>query len=102
MEHTRADVQVRRNDELDRYELRVGGELAGIADFVQEGGAVALTHTVVEPRFRHQGWSSQLAQYAVEDIAGQGRRIKPYCSYMARYLEKHPAYSHLVSWPQEP
>lgn len=98
---TSKDISVTRNDGLGRYELRLDSELAGIADYTVEPDGVVLTHTVVEPAFRHQGYSSQLAKYAVEDIVREGRRIKPYCSYMAGYLGKHPEYSHHVSWPQE-
>ncbi|MCC3275760.1 N-acetyltransferase [Arthrobacter sp. zg-Y20] len=97
---TTKDISVSRNDGQDRYELRLDGELVGIADYRIEPDAVALTHTVVEPAFRHQGYSSRLAKYAVDDIISDGRRIKPYCSYMAVYLGKHPEYSHHVSWPQ--
>ena len=98
---TTKEITVSRNDGLDRYELRLDGELVGVADYAVEPDGVALTHTRTEPDFRHQGYSSRLARYAVEDIVRQGRRIKPYCSYMAAYLGKHPEYSHYVSWPQE-
>ena len=97
---TTKDITVSRNDGLDRYELRLGGRLVGIADYEVEPDGVALTHTEMEPDFRHQGYSSRLAKYAVNDIISEGRRVKPYCSYMAGYLGKHPEYSHHVSWPQ--
>lgn len=100
MEQGHQDMELVRNDGQERYELRLNGELAGVADYVMEGGAVALTHTELLPDYRHQGFSSRLARFAVEDIAAQGRQVKPYCSYMARYLQKHPQYSHIVSWPQ--
>ncbi|MCC3274162.1 N-acetyltransferase [Arthrobacter sp. zg-Y462] len=98
---TSKDISVSRNDGLDRYELRLDGELVGVADYERQPDAVALTHTEMEPAYRHQGYSSKLARYAVEDIVSEGKRVKPYCSYMATYLGKHPEYSHHVSWPQE-
>ncbi|MCC9205590.1 GNAT family N-acetyltransferase [Arthrobacter sp. zg-Y769] len=98
---TSKDISVSRNDGLDRYELRLDGTLVGVAEYQVEPASVALTHTNMEPDFRHQGYSSRLARFAVEDIISGGRRIKPYCSYMAAYLRKHPEYSHHVSWPQE-
>ncbi|MCC9174166.1 GNAT family N-acetyltransferase [Arthrobacter sp. zg-Y179] len=98
---TSKDISVTRNEALNRYELRLDGTLVGMADYQEQPDGVALTHTEMEPAFRHQGYSSRLARYAVEDIVGGGRRVKPYCSYMAAYLGKHPEYSHHVSWPQE-
>lgn len=98
---TRDDVEVSRNPDHNRYELRVGGELAGVAEYEEEPDSVALTHTVVQEQFRHQGYSSMLVSFAAEDIIASGRRIKPYCSYAASYLAKHRELSHHVSWPQE-
>ena len=98
---TRDDIEVSHNHDHSRYELWVGGELAGTAEYVEEPDSVALTHTVVREQFRHQGYSSMLVKFAAEDIIASGRRIKPYCSYAAAYLGKHRELSHHVSWPQE-
>ncbi|MDK1360512.1 GNAT family N-acetyltransferase [Arthrobacter sp. zg-Y1219] len=98
--HSRDDVDLSRNSEQSRYELRIGGELVGTADYVEESDSVALTHTVVRVQWRHQGYSSMLVKFAVEDVIASGRRIKPYCSYAASYLGKHREFSHHVSWPQ--
>ena len=97
----RDDIEVSKNQDNNRYELRVGGELAGTAEYEEAPDAVALTHTVVREQFRHQGYSSILVKFAAEDIIASGRRIKPYCSYAASYLGKHRELSHHVSWPQE-
>ena len=100
-ERSRNDIEVSRNENQHRYELRVGGIVAGTADYEEESGSVALTHTAVREQFQHQGYSSILVQHAAEEIIASGRRIKPYCSYAASYLGKHPELSHHVSWPQE-
>ncbi|KAD4059618.1 hypothetical protein GD627_00450 [Arthrobacter yangruifuii] len=98
---TSKDIRISRNEGLGRYELRLDGALVGIAEYEEDSDSVALTHTEMESDYRHQGYSSRLAKYAVEDIVSGGGRIKPYCSYMAAYLKKHPEYSHHVSWPQD-
>lgn len=100
-EHSRDDVDLSRNRDHNRFELRVGGELAGTAEYVEEPDGIALTHTVVREEYRHQGYSSMLMRFAAEEIIASGRRIKPYCSYAAAYLGKHRELSHHVSWPQE-
>ncbi|UWX97250.1 N-acetyltransferase [Arthrobacter zhaoxinii] len=99
---TTNDIAISRNDGLGRYELLLDGDLVGIAEYeVEPDDSVALTHTQMEPDYRNQGYSSRLAKYAVDDIIRGGGRIKPYCTYMAAYLRKHPEYSHHVSWPQD-
>lgn len=97
---SRDDVDLIHHSEQSRYELWVGGVLAGTADYAEEPESVALTHTVVRQEYRHQGYSSMLVKFAAEDIIASGRRIKPYCSYAASYLGKHRELSHHVSWPQ--
>ena len=100
-EHSRDDVDLSRNRDHNRFELRVGGDLAGTAEYVEEPDGIALTHTVVREEYRHQGYSSMLMKFAAEEIIASGRAIKPYCSYAAAYLGKHRELSHHVSWPQE-
>lgn len=100
---SRDDLHLSHNLDHSRYELRVGGELVGTAEYaeyIEEPDSVALTHTVVREDFRHRGYSSMLVKFAAEDIIASGRRIKPYCSYAASYLGKHRELSHHVSWPQ--
>lgn len=100
---SRNDVHLSHNVEGNRYELRLDGEMAGTAEYLeQSGGGVALTQTVMADPYQHRGFSSMLVRYAVEDIMASGRQIEPYCSYAAAWLGKHPEYSHYVSWPQAP
>ena len=49
------DHDVTRNEARNRYELRLDGEVVGIADFVMDGDVMVLPHTVIEPDRRGQG-----------------------------------------------
>jgi hypothetical protein len=44
-------VEVADNPDQNRYEVRVGGELAGIAQYRPRPGALVFVHTEIDDRF---------------------------------------------------
>lgn len=83
-------VEVTDNAELSRYEARVGGELAGFAQYRVDGRRMTLVHTEVDPRFEGRGVGSQLAKVALEDVGRQGLDVVPRCPFIAAYVRRHP------------
>ncbi|MET4004948.1 MULTISPECIES: GNAT family N-acetyltransferase [Arthrobacter] len=85
-----ATVRLVRNDARLRYELYAGQELAVIITFEELPGHIDLIHTVGQPGFEGRGLAKVLARYALDDVVASGKRIIPHCSYVVRFLEKHP------------
>ncbi|MGK2351813.1 GNAT family N-acetyltransferase [Cutibacterium sp. V947] len=81
---------VTRNDQKSRYEAHIGGGLAGFADFRHEGNVVVMPHTEVFNAFGGQGVGGALARFALDDIASQGLAVRPDCSFIRGWLDKHP------------
>ena len=49
-------MDIRKNSGTNRYELRVGDEVAGYIDYIEQAeGVIDLPHTVVEPEHANQG-----------------------------------------------
>ncbi len=75
-----------------RYELRVGGSVAGFADYVVRANgtstSVELPHTVTEPAFRGQGIASVLVRGALAKIAADGHEVIPTCPFVADFIAK--------------
>ena len=92
-----ADISVIDNPRELRYELWVGGELAGEIRYRLQPGATVLVHTDVAPRFEGRGLASVLVHDALEDIRASGRRLVPVCPFVASYLRRHPEYADLVT-----
>jgi predicted GNAT family acetyltransferase len=91
------DVEVRNNAEQSRYEARVGGELAGYAEYELSDGRIVFTHTVVEDEYEGQGVGSTLARTALDDVRADGtRRVIPRCPFIKDWIEKHPDYQALI------
>jgi uncharacterized protein len=95
---TTMDEQVEVVDapDRDRFEVRVGGEVAGFARYVRRGRRVVLVHTEVDDRFEGHGLGSRLAAGALDAIRAKGDRVVPLCPFIARYLERHPDQDDLV------
>jgi uncharacterized protein len=91
------DTTVVDRKERSRYEITVGGEVVGIADYHARGDVVVLPHTVIDPDRRGQGLGEVLVRGALDDLRAQGRRIVPACWYVAQFVEEHPEYADLVA-----
>ena len=92
-------VAVTRNDAEGRYEISVGGELAGFTVFVDHGGQRIFPHTVVGEEFGGRGLSSILVKDALDDTRAAGRRIVPVCPLVAHYVSKHHDYDDIIDKP---
>jgi predicted GNAT family acetyltransferase len=90
-------TDVRRNEERDRYELLVDGDLAGVADYVVNGDVVVLPHTEIDPARRGQGLGAVLVQAALDDVRAQGRSVIPTCWYVREYIDLHPDEADLLA-----
>jgi uncharacterized protein len=82
--------------ELGRYELRVDGELVGLADYRRRDDRIIFTHTEVDQDRRERGLGSVLVEAALEDTRSQGLDVVPICPFVARYIEEHPEYAKLL------
>jgi uncharacterized protein len=89
--------RVRRQAPLSRYEILVDEEVVGFADYEEQGGSVVLPHTVIDPAHRGRGLAAVLVQTVLDDVRASGRRVVPECSYVAVFIERHPAYADLVA-----
>ncbi|GAA1080975.1 GNAT family N-acetyltransferase [Tsukamurella spumae] len=88
---TQAAVTVTRNDAEGRYEVAVGGELAGFTVFIDHGERQRIfPHTEVFEQFGGRGLSSVLVRDALADTRAAGRHVVPVCPLVKKYVTKHP------------
>lgn len=86
------------NASAERYEIRVGDELAGFTEaHPRPDGTVLFPHTQIAPAFEGKGLASKLVQGAFDDIRERGLRATVTCPYILGWLAKHPEYQGLVS-----
>ncbi|GAA5532444.1 GNAT family N-acetyltransferase [Deinococcus aluminii] len=92
-------AQVTNNEAENRYEIKLNGQVVGIADYQPEGDTLIFTHTEVEEGHEGQGLGSELVQAALDDARSQGLQVVPACQFVAAFIQEHPEYADLV--PQE-
>jgi predicted GNAT family acetyltransferase len=99
MEVTVSDppVVVTDNGPASRYEIRVGDQLAGFAEYEHTPRGITFTHTKMEDRFEGHGLGSRLAAGALDDARRQGMAVTLRCPFIAEFIETHPEYSDLVA-----
>ncbi|WP_216317561.1 GNAT family N-acetyltransferase [Deinococcus aestuarii] len=90
------ESQVTNNEQERRYELRLDGNVVGIAEYRPAGPALMFTHTEVEEGHEGQGLGSQLVQAALDDARAQGRQVVPMCPFVAAFIREHREYVDLV------
>ena len=89
-------IDVARNEDRQRYEIRVDGERAGFALYEERPGRIVFTHTVVLPAFEGRGLGSRLARFALEDAVDRGLGVELECPFMTAYVAKHPEFAEAV------
>jgi predicted GNAT family acetyltransferase len=90
-------VEVTNNADQGRYELRIDGRLAGVADYLKEGDTVVFPHTEIDASMRGQGLGAQLVRAALDDMRPTGASIVPSCWYVAQFITENPEYADMVA-----
>lgn len=96
-----AETTIIRNDERNRYEIQVDGELAGFTDFIAGDGGIAFTHTETLPAFSGRGLGLELAKGAIADAVSRQLTITPLCPFIRRYLERNEIPGADVNFPEQ-
>lgn len=91
------DVVVTNNQDQNRYEAHLDGELAGFAEYTLPTGLIVFTHTEVDPKFEGRGVASALVRFSLDEVRDAGeRKVVPICPFYKGWIERHPDYIPLV------
>lgn len=100
---TETTLDVTRNEDAGRYEIRVGETLGGFAEFSLDGrGRLVFRHTEIDPAFAGKGLGSTLAREALTDVAARGETMVPRCPFIVRFLEQNEVEGLSIDWPTPP
>ena len=79
------------NESTRRFEQVVDGHTAYV-EFEHLPGAIAYTHTIVPKALGGRGVGSALARHVLDHALEQGLKVRPDCSFIHAYIDRHPAY----------
>ena len=91
------DVTVENNRDGSRYELHMGDDLVGVADYVALEDRVVFPHTEIAPARRGLGLGERLVRYALEDVRSSGKRVEARCWFVAEFIDLNPEFADLLA-----
>ncbi len=91
-----ADVRVVDVPDRSRFEIQVGGEVAGFTEYRRRPQLIAFIHTLIDPRFEGQGLASQLVRTALSETRSHELAVLPFCPFVRAYIARHTEYLDLV------
>jgi predicted GNAT family acetyltransferase len=92
------EPHVIHNSALSRYELFLGEEKIGHADYLDVDGELQFTHTEVDPAHQGKNYAAILINKAFEDIRENNLgKVWPVCPYVVKYMKLHPETQELLS-----
>ena len=94
-----ADATVVDSFENSRYEILLGGEVAGMLHYRRHDGRVELAHTEIDQAFEGRGLAGRLAAAALTDARGRATPVSVTCPFVTGYVQRHPEYHDLVEPP---
>jgi len=89
------DVEVRRNDADERYEVLVDGTVVGHLETKERPSAVILLHTETDEAVQGRGLGARLVSGALDDLRAKGKRVLVRCPYVRGFIDRHPEYADL-------
>lgn len=89
-------VVVERAAEARRYEARVDGQLAALADYIPTDELVAFTHTEVLPGYEGKGIAGSLVRWALDDVRNRHLAVLAVCPFVSGWIARHPDYQDLL------
>ncbi|MFC4062926.1 GNAT family N-acetyltransferase [Planomonospora corallina] len=78
------------------FEATVDGEHAGQLELVRQGDVIVYTHTEVDPAFGGRGVGGALVRAALDAARAEGATVRPRCSFVKDWIDRHPTYADLV------
>ena len=95
-----SDATVVDSFERQRYEILLGGEVAGVLHYRRHGAGIELMHTEIDQAFEGRGLASRLAAAALDDARGRATPVVASCPFVSSYVERHPEYNDLLAAQQ--
>jgi uncharacterized protein len=77
--------------ELQRFEGRLDGELAGYLEYHKDGDVWSLNHAFTFPAQRGRGVAAQVTKYALDAAVAEQVHVRPVCPFVSDYIEANIA-----------
>jgi uncharacterized protein len=87
-----------QNQDLERFELVIDGELAGFSAYTMTGDTITFTHTEILAHERERGLGGRLVRDALDQVREHtDYRVVAQCPFVSKWMSEHPDYQDLLS-----
>lgn len=87
--------EITHNQENQRFEAHIEGHV-GYMSYVMHEGVIEYNHTIVPKELGGRGIGSELVKYGLAYARVNHLNVKPTCSFVAAYINKHSVYQDLL------
>jgi predicted GNAT family acetyltransferase len=85
------DPKVIHNEQAHRYEIWLGEDRVGLADYSLMPGERHFVHTEVNPEHQGKNYAAILMRETFLDMRQNSNdKVVPVCSYVVSYMKRHP------------
>ncbi len=88
-------LEVVHNPSDEQFEVDLGKDKATLIYMIKVGLFIIL-NIEVPVAFEGRGIAAKITQVALDYAQIKGYKIRSYCSYTTRYIERHPEYREIV------
>jgi uncharacterized protein len=87
------------NPAEQRFELRLGDEVASSTHYRPEGDLLVFDHTETPEEFRGRGYAEKVVGFAMREVRERGLKIRPDCQVVRNFLQENEEFGELVVEP---
>jgi len=88
--------EITHNQENQRFEAHIEGHV-GYMSYVMHEGVIEYNHTIVPKELGGRGIGSELVKYGLAYARVNHLNVKPTCSFVAAFINKHDVYQDLLA-----
>ncbi|MGI8881153.1 MAG: GNAT family N-acetyltransferase [Jatrophihabitans sp.] len=90
------EARLETNTAAQRYEFYIGQRMIGLADYRDQGEAISIPHTEIDPEVGGRGLGSRMVRGVLDDLRARHRQVLPDCPFVAKVIREDGSYLDLV------
>lgn len=83
-------IEIVHATDRNRFELRVGGQLASFADYLEDDDRRIFVHTQTIAEHAERGLATRLVKEALQQTTSDGKHVVASCPFVAWVVQQHP------------
>jgi predicted GNAT family acetyltransferase len=89
-------LQIHHNKERQRFEVDLKNGNCAYLEYRWSGKSLAIMHLEVSKEWQHAGIPEKIVHCVLEFAKQEQVMIKPFCPYIATYIDQNPQYRSLI------